>query len=291
MLINLRKIKPNQFIVLFLLIIVLIGFYRITDFNIWNQFMYSITEWQSEFNKDIATKIKLLHNNYSTELFRTLLVSSFLYGVLHAIGPGHGKSIITGWILTQQRSLRNIALVTVGATFLHAFSAVAIVASIFYLVGKYLPGMMGTMYIWLNIVSGGILVITGFQLAAEYYKQYSKQTCKTTITSNHLQSVHPAWIVLSIGIVPCPLATVMFIYCLTTNMMVSGLQLVAAFALGMGLSLFLVAMTVWLIKYKAARPYKYGTPGRFFKFANLISVLFFILLGILIALPNIQKLL
>lgn len=291
MLIDLRNCRSNRFTILFLVTILLIVFFQINNFNRWDQFMYYITKLQSEFNKDAAVKIKLLRDSYSTELFQALLASSFLYGAIHAIGPGHGKSIITGWILSQRRHLKDIAFVAIGATFLHAFSAVAIVASIFYLVGKYLPGTMGTMYLWLNVTSGVILAITGLQLFAENYKHYSKQPSTTKTPSNDLQSVHPAWITLSIGIVPCPLATAMFIYCLTTNMIVNGLLLVAAFALGMGLTLFLVAMTVWLIKNTATRSYKSATPGRFFTLMSLMSALFFILFGLLIALPNIQKLL
>lgn len=262
---------------------------RIIDFNLWDRLMYHIIKLQSEFNKDAAIKINLLHTNYSTDLFQALLVSSFLYGALHAIGPGHGKSIITGWILTRQRHLKDIALVTMGATLLHAFSAVAIVAAIFYLAGKYLPGMMRTMYLWLNVVSGLMLVMAGAQQLGENYKQYSNRPYKTKRLANHLQSVHPAWIALSIGIVPCPLAAVMFIYCMTSNMVVNGLLLVTAFALGMGLTLFLVAASVWLMKNKAARADNYRVSGFCLKWLNVLSALFFIVLGISIILPNIQK--
>jgi ABC-type nickel/cobalt efflux system permease component RcnA len=289
MLINLKACKPNTFTVMFLTTIIFIAFSRLADLNIFDQLLYYLTKWQSEFNKDAALKIKLLRNNYSTELFQALLTTSFLYGMLHAIGPGHGKSIILGWILTQQRRLKDIVIVTTGATFLHAFSAVAIVASIFYLVGKYLPGTMGTMYLWLNVVSGLILVITGFQLFYENYQQNSKQTYKKNSVSSNLQSIHPAWIALSIGIVPCPLAAVMFIACLTSDMVASGLLLVAAFALGMGVTLFLVATTVWSIKNKTTRADSFGAPRHFFKLVNVVSALFFIVLGILIILPNIQK--
>lgn len=289
MLINLKACKPNTFTVMFLATIIFIACSRLADLNIFDELLYYLTKWQSEFNKDAALKIKLLRNNYSTELFQALLTTSFLYGMLHAIGPGHGKSIILGWILTQQRRLKDIVLVATSATFLHAFSAVTIVASIFYLVGKYLPGTMGTMYLWLNVVSGLILVITGFQLFYENYKQNSKQTYKKNIVSSNLQSIHPAWIALSIGIVPCPLAAVIFIACLTSDMVGSGLLLVTAFALGMGVTLFLVATTVWSIKTKTTQADSFGAPRHFFKLVNVVSALFFIILGILIILPNVQK--
>ncbi|BBB92586.1 MAG TPA: sulfite exporter TauE/SafE family protein [Methylomusa anaerophila] len=274
-----------------MVIIVLVAFFLIDDFPMRDQVMYHITNWQAEFNKDAAIKIKVLSNNYSPDLFQALFTFSFLYGVLHATSPGHGKSIIAGWILTQQRHLKDIALVAIGATFLHAFSAVAIVAFIFYFVGNYFPGIMRATYLGLNVVSGATLIIAGFQLLGENYKQYSKQRCKTKTPSNNLQSVHPVWIALSIGIIPCPLAAAIFIYCMTTNMVVNGLLLVAAFALGMGLTLFVVAITVWLLKNEAMQSgcYHDSVSKFFLKLINVISALFFIVLGILIILTNIQK--
>lgn len=289
MLIDVRGCKSTIITVMFMSIIIFAILSQAADFNIFAHLLYYITKWQAEFNKDAALKIKLLRNNYSTELFQSLLATSFLYGALHAIGPGHGKSIITGWILTKQRYLKQIAFVVIGATFLHAFSAVAIVASIFYFVGKYIPGAMETMYLWLNVVAGLILAIAGFQLFSQNYQQPSKWRGKTKTPSTCLPSVHPAWIALSIGIVPCPLAAVMFIYCITVNMIVNGLLLVAAFALGMGLTLFLVAIMVWSIKNKTTQQDSVGAPRFFFRLVNIVSALFFIVLGLLLILPNMQK--
>lgn len=44
--------------------------------------------------------LQLNNHQYSGGLW--LLVGSFIYGVLHAIGPGHGKFIVTTYLGTHQ---------------------------------------------------------------------------------------------------------------------------------------------------------------------------------------------
>ncbi len=47
----------------------------------------------------------LLLNNHQYSGGVWLLVGAFLYGVLHAIGPGHGKFIVTTYLSTNPESL------------------------------------------------------------------------------------------------------------------------------------------------------------------------------------------
>lgn len=47
----------------------------------------------------------LLLNNHQYSGGIWLLVGAFLYGVLHAVGPGHGKFIVTTYLSTNQESL------------------------------------------------------------------------------------------------------------------------------------------------------------------------------------------
>lgn len=62
------------------------------------------------------------------------------------------------------------------------------------------------------------------------------------------QSGSPFAVALSIGIVPCPVTSVLFIFSLTLGLVWQGILLVIAFAAGMGLSLAAVACLMWSIK-------------------------------------------
>ncbi len=55
-----------------------------------------------------------------------LMTVSFLYGIIHAVGPGHGKAVISSYVLANKATLRRGILLSFLAGLLQAFSAVAI---------------------------------------------------------------------------------------------------------------------------------------------------------------------
>ena len=63
----------------------------------------------------------------------TLLLISFAYGVFHAAGPGHGKAVISGWVLATQSQLRRGILLAFLSAMLQAAVAVIIVSAVLLL--------------------------------------------------------------------------------------------------------------------------------------------------------------
>ena len=52
---------------------------------------------------------------------------SFAYGVFHALGPGHGKAVLTAYVLANRETIRNGALLALLSAFLQAVVAVVLV--------------------------------------------------------------------------------------------------------------------------------------------------------------------
>ena len=63
-----------------------------------------VVVWQREFNQLISGYLHEIKQQpvYAGSL---LIAVSFLYGVFHALGPGHGKFIIAGYLATHQTKL------------------------------------------------------------------------------------------------------------------------------------------------------------------------------------------
>lgn len=66
----------------------------------------------------------------------TLVAISFLYGVFHAAGPGHGKAVISGWLLATRNDLRRGIIIAAMSSFFQALTAIVIVSGLLLFVSS-----------------------------------------------------------------------------------------------------------------------------------------------------------
>jgi nickel/cobalt exporter len=59
----------------------------------------------------------------------TLLGLSFAYGVFHAAGPGHGKAVVSSYVVSNERALRRGLVISFLAALLQALVAIALVSA------------------------------------------------------------------------------------------------------------------------------------------------------------------
>lgn len=59
-----------------------------------------------------------------------LMLMSFVYGVLHAAGPGHGKAVVSAWLLANEQQLRRGIIIAAMAAIIQALSAIVIVTTV-----------------------------------------------------------------------------------------------------------------------------------------------------------------
>ena len=92
-----------------------------------------------------------------------LMGISFAYGVFHAAGPGHGKAVISSYLVANNETWkRGIALSFVSAV-LQAFTAIAIVAIAAVLLGATSKVMGDTVRV-VETVSYALIVLIGLRL-------------------------------------------------------------------------------------------------------------------------------
>ncbi|UPJ53969.1 nickel/cobalt transporter [Bradyrhizobium sp. 200] len=81
---------------------------------------------QSEFYREMSTTIRTAKSDGSAVW--TLLGISFAYGIFHAAGPGHGKAVISSYLVANEETARRGIVLSFASALLQALVAVAIVA-------------------------------------------------------------------------------------------------------------------------------------------------------------------
>ncbi len=101
-------------------------------------FLARINAWQTAFYRDLTAALKTLKDGGA---FWWLGGISFLYGIVHAAGPGHGKVVISSYLVANESHVRRGVAIAFIAAFAQAVVAV---------------GIIGTMAIILNETSMAI---------------------------------------------------------------------------------------------------------------------------------------
>lgn len=113
---------------------------------------------QAEFYRAMSSTIRAAKTDGSA--FWTLLGISFAYGVFHAAGPGHGKAVISSYLIANEETARRGIVLSFVSALLQALVAVLIVGIGAWLLGATARTLCSTERI-IEIVSYGLIALLG----------------------------------------------------------------------------------------------------------------------------------
>ena len=116
---------------------------------------------QSEFYRTLTESLSAIKQDGSA--FWLLLLVAFLYGVFHAAGPGHGKAVITAYVLASGDTVKRGVAISFAAAFVQAISAIVIVGLATIVIGATAQQITG-MTNWVEIASYAAIVLLGLWL-------------------------------------------------------------------------------------------------------------------------------
>jgi nickel/cobalt exporter len=160
--------------------------------------------------------------------FLAVLPLGIAFGAVHALTPGHGKSILASYLLGSRLAAMRATLVAILLTLTHIGSAVVLARVAAPLVTRTLVGVGRVPS--LELVSRCILIAIGLWLTVHALRQRAH--------------VHGEGIAVSLaaGIVPCPLTLFAMFYALAHGVPEAGLAFAVAMLFGVGFTLVLVAL-------------------------------------------------
>jgi ABC-type nickel/cobalt efflux system permease component RcnA len=89
-----------------------------------------------------------------------LILASFIYGILHAVGPGHGKAVISSYMLADKETLRRGIFLAFLSSLIQALSAITLIAGLY---AAALATGLQTKWAeaWLETLSWGFVAAVG----------------------------------------------------------------------------------------------------------------------------------
>jgi nickel/cobalt transporter (NicO) family protein len=93
-----------------------------------------LREKQREFSGAMSGAMRNIKTGAPLAAATTLILLSFGYGIFHAAGPGHGKAVISAWLLATENELRRGILVAFMSAAVQALTAIVIVTALLMVV-------------------------------------------------------------------------------------------------------------------------------------------------------------
>ncbi|MEQ5730004.1 nickel/cobalt transporter [Providencia alcalifaciens] len=260
-------------------------------YRYWGTWLQLSIGWQKQLNQGLSN---LLQETSSHPLYAgsLLIAVSFLYGFLHALGPGHGKLIITTYIATQRTHLKQSVIISLLASLLQgvvAITLVSVVLVLFQLSTKHLNQVSlyaeQLSYLFV-IILGCFLCITALRrywqtrlsralspLVIKNLKPLTQSTKRMiqpntltphpvchcghqhVIQSHQIQSSFKSkvLIILSMGARPCSGAILVLLFSYVIEVYAWGVIAALAMAVGTALTICLIAIFVHFMRDKAIR--------------------------------------
>ena len=116
---------------------------------------------QARFYRMLSSTIRAAKSDGSAAY--TLLGISFIYGIFHAAGPGHGKAVISSYLVANDETWRRGIALSFAAAILQALTAILIVGIAAVLLGATAKAMGDTVRV-VEMVSYGLIILIGLRL-------------------------------------------------------------------------------------------------------------------------------
>lgn len=191
--------------------------------------------------------LDIKNNPFGSALWMFLGLS-FIYGVVHALGPGHGKTVVCSYFLSNPGSFFSGALMGNAITFVHMGSAAVAVGAAYLLFSSGMGGFQQASRA-LQPASYGLLMLMGVFLTGRAVREITRGGLLAEIScpidhdevarAAHIKDV--LMVSLVTGLIPCPGAAVILAFSIGLNIFWAGMFAVIAMAIGMGVTTTLFA--------------------------------------------------
>jgi len=186
------------------------------------------------------------------------LAAALFWGAAHALSPGHGKTIVTAYLVGRRGTPRDAAVLGLIVTITHTIGVFALGLVTLALSQWIVPE---TLYPWLNAAAGiSVIAIGAAVMRARVRDWLHERAHRHGHAHDHDHAPEPGSgfrgllaVGISGGALPCPSALVVLLAAISLHRVAFGLVLIVAFSLGLALTITGIGLVAVLARSTFAR--------------------------------------
>jgi len=215
------------------------------------------------------------------------------FGALHALGPGHGKTLMAAYLVGAGGRVRHAVVVGGSVALMHTASVLALGFVVLTLTQVFAPERV---YPWLGLASGLIALGLGAMLLVSRLVRWGRPSVADEHRHQHGRGlVHEhetpmsrrglAALAIAGGILPSPTALVVLLAAIALGRVAYGLALIAAFSLGLAGALVVVG----IVALRARDALSRRVSGKTARLVPVLSAASIALLGLVLTLRGVMQ--
>lgn len=215
------------------------------DISVIQKFIEKNSFKQFEIRQRMTTLMMRLKKDRSYSVFFSVLLIAFLYGIFHALGPGHGKILISSSFLAENTTISKGLFAGIVFAFTHSLSGLLLVM-ILKFGSQSVFKSTDDFVLFAQKVSFVILILLGIFMFIKAFKKIKPHSEQKGIWTA----------IFAIGLVPCPGSVIIAMFALRLEMFTLGLFMVLSMAVGMAIIISLIGILTVLFKESFIKLFK-----------------------------------
>lgn len=244
-------------------------------------FLEKNTEYQRKLRTNLTKNMRDFQKDRNKKFLLLALGLSFLYGIAHSMGPGHGKIFMVSQVIGSNVKYLTIIGSSFVFAFLHSLSGLVLVA-ILKLLSMSLLRDSTTFSTLAQNISYVIIILLGLWIL--YKALFLKNETHHSHDGKSLFAT-----ALTIGLVPCPGSIIIAVFAMKMGTYFLGVMMVLTMALGMALTLItLNSLTLFVKSVTTQLLVSEKNIHKISKVLTIIGALLIITLGTIFLVGNLR---
>lgn len=228
----------------------------------------AIARAQRELNARLSAEIRAFKESGRLAPAIAILVISFLYGLFHAVGPGHGKFITTSYFLANRARLAHGIALGGLMSLIQALSAILLVTLFAILLNVGSITLVNNV-VWVEMASYALILLLGVYIV---WGGIVGRGCSHGHGNGHGQDIArrpdgtgPSRrgilaVAFAGGIRPCTGAILVLLFTLAQGIFIVGIVAALVMALGVAITISALGIATILARKGVARTANAGSP-------------------------------